>query len=169
MKKNIACIAALALAASVALLASVTFDPNTGIGFVGKGDVQLVYGWNNKALQDNAASVEFRANSVVVTEVSWICVRGEEQTQERARTTTTSVQGLVDSIARERNQITGFILTGYNGEPTQSSETEGPALNSCPAAASGWVLGTPAGEPVVVSSSSTLQVSTNGSDWSDLQ
>ena len=36
-----------ALAVSTAALATVTFDPATGIGFVGKGDVQLAFGWNN--------------------------------------------------------------------------------------------------------------------------
>src|ERR671918_1859956 len=48
----------------------VTVNPADGTGFVGKGDVQLIFGWNNKALQDNAGSVEFRANSTVVTETT---------------------------------------------------------------------------------------------------
>ena len=82
--------------------AAVTFDPATGTGFVGKGDVQLVYGWNNQALQTNALNVQFRANSEVVTEVSWVCTNSNnEHTQERARTTTNSVSGLVDTIARQ--------------------------------------------------------------------
>jgi hypothetical protein len=167
-------IGAAGAAVAVALLATsvyaaVNFDPATGTGLVGKGDVQLVYGWNNKALQDNAASVQFRAASEVVTEISWICTNSNnENTQERARTTTTTVEGVVSSIARERNQITGFILNGYVGTPEEGSTTEGNPLNSCPAAASGWSLTTPAGDPEVVRSSSALQVSINGSDWFDL-
>lgn len=31
-------------------LATVTFDPGTGTGFVGKGDVQNAFGWNNAQL-----------------------------------------------------------------------------------------------------------------------
>lgn len=44
--------------------ASVTFDPTTGAGFVGKGDVQTAFGWNNQALQANAADVTFSYNAV---------------------------------------------------------------------------------------------------------
>jgi hypothetical protein len=55
----------IALAFVAALLvvlpaaASVTFDPLTGTGFVGKGDVQSAFGWNNQQLQANAAGVSF--------------------------------------------------------------------------------------------------------------
>lgn len=31
--------------------ATVTFDPTTGKGFVGKGDLQTAFGWNNNQLQ----------------------------------------------------------------------------------------------------------------------
>jgi hypothetical protein len=140
--------------------ATITFNPTTGVGFVGKGDVQYTFGWNNQQLQSGAGSVQFRANSEVVTEVSWICTNSNnENIQERARTTTTSIQGLVDNIARERNQITGFNLTGYNTAtpPIQSSETDGPPLNSCPGGP--WSLTTPAGDPVEISNTTTLEVS----------
>jgi hypothetical protein len=150
-----------------AVSAAVTFDAATGEGFVGKGDVQLVYGWNNKALQDNADLVQFRANSVEVTEVSWICTNeNNNNIQERERTTTTTIAGVLSSTARERNQITGFLLMGYSGTPTQSSEADGPALNSCPSGP--WTLTTPAGDPEFVSSTGGLQVSINGTDWIDL-
>jgi hypothetical protein len=151
----------------IALLA-VTFDPESGNGFVGKGDVQLVYGWNNKALQDNAEVVQFRANSEVVTEVSWTCTNSNNQnTQERERTTTTTLQGLVESAARDKkNQVTGFFLEGFDGEPTDSSETEGNQLNSCPSGP--WSLTTPAGDPEVISTSGGLQVSIDGDEWIDL-
>jgi hypothetical protein len=156
-------IAGSALVAS-SVFAAVTFDPATGSGFVGKGDVHLVYGWNNKQLQDNAEDVEFRAKSEVVTEVSWICTNENNQNiQERERTTTTSIQGLVDSIARDKNQITGFILDGYSETPTPSSTTDGPAVNSCPSGP--WSLTTPAGDPEEVSSTSTLEVSIDGKNW----
>src|SRR5688500_14313060 len=39
-------------AATMAAYAAVVLDLSTGLGFVGKGDVQLAFGWNNKQLQD---------------------------------------------------------------------------------------------------------------------
>ena len=160
-KRTIALVAGAVAALTIAgaVFAAVTFDPATGTGFVGKGDVQLVFGWNNKALQDNAASVQFRANSTVVTERSWTCTNENNQNEQvRDRTTTTSIQGVVSSVARERNQITGFNLTGYSGDPTMTSETKGPPLNSCPSGQGGWTLTTPAGDPEVISSSTVLKV-----------
>lgn len=162
-----AALGAIALLATAAY-AAVIFDAATGVGFVGKGDVQLVFGWNNKALQDNAANVVFRARSEVVTEVSWECKNSNnDHIQPRARTTTTSIEGVLASVARERNQITGFTLTGYDGAPTMSSDTDGPPVDSCPSGF--WSLTTPAGDPVEVGSTNGLQVSSNGSTWMDLQ
>jgi len=131
-------LAVAAVAASVALVATsasaaVTFDPTTGAGFVGKGDVQLALGFNNKQLQDNAASLAFTYSVTSVTEATWTCDRDAgPQTQERANTTTTTTQGIVSTIARERNQITGFNLLGFSGSPSETSETDGPAVGSCP-------------------------------------
>ena len=57
MKKMLLAAAAATVFISAAALASVTFDPNTGTGFVGKGDIQVPMGWNNKQLQNNAGGV----------------------------------------------------------------------------------------------------------------
>ena len=160
--------ALLIMALAVPALAAVTFDPATGTGFVGKGDVQTAVGWNNKQLQADAESVRFQVSSEVVTEVSWVCTNSNnENIQERERTTTTTVQDVVTSIARERNQITGFILSRYSGTPTESSSSEVNPLNSCPSGP--WSLTSPAGDPEVVSSTSEFQVSINGTDWIVLQ
>jgi hypothetical protein len=64
---------ALCMAVAGVAYATITFDGVTGVGFVGKGDVQYTFGWNNKGLQDNADSVKFQATSTDVTEVSWEC------------------------------------------------------------------------------------------------
>lgn len=146
-------------------LAIVTFDPASGTGFVGKGDVQEVFGWNNKALQDNANSVQFRVVTEEVTETTWTCDRDAgPQTQERARTTTTETQGVVSSVARERNQITGFNLIGYEGTPTTTSTTEGPAVGSCP---TNWTV-TVGPDTETISSETNFQVSNDGTNWFDL-
>ncbi|MDP3878780.1 MAG: hypothetical protein Q8Q07_00540 [Dehalococcoidales bacterium] len=164
--------ALLALVATP-VFAAVTFDTETGVGFVGKGDVQLVYGWNDKALQNNAGEVQFRVISEVVTEVSWIATNtNNDQIQERSRTTTTSISGIFSSVSREilkggnSGKVNGFNLTGYDGVPTISSETEGPAVNSIPSGP--WELTTPAGDPEIVSETGGVQVSINGTDWFDL-
>lgn len=156
------------LALGGAAFAAVIFDPTTGEGFVGKGDVQLTFGWNNKALQDNANTVRFQVVSEVVTEVSWTCTNSNNDNEQvRQQTTTTTIEGLVESVARERRQVTGFILEGYDGDPVDGgSETDGPAIDSCPGGP--WSLTTPAGAPVVVDSSTAFQVKFSGSGWVEL-
>lgn len=171
MKKTITILAAcvaLAVFASAGF-AAVTFNAADGTGFVGKGDVQLVYSWNNKTLQDNAGSVGFRAASEVVTEVSWVCTNSKnDNTQEKERKTTTTVEGVVDSISRDKKgQITGFNLIGYAGGTTETVVTDGPSVDSCPGGKD-WSLTTPAGDPEEVSSSA-LQVTIDGADWFDVE
>lgn len=145
--------AAFSLIASPTM-AAVTFDATTGTGFVGKGDVQLALGISNADVQ-KLNDLSFASVSTAVTEVSWVCTNDRnENTQERARTTTTDVEGIVSATARVKNQITGYNLIGYSGTKTTSTSTEGPAVNSCPAGF--WTLTTPAGDPVEISNSSTL-------------
>jgi hypothetical protein len=181
-------IAALVVAGSA--LAAITFDPATGTGFVGKGDVQLVYGWNNKQAQDNASSVDFRAFSTVVSEVTWQCrndnIGQDGQAQEKERTTTTETQGLVTTVARENSKgkdgpVTGFYLNGYEGTVSVTETTDGPKApiynettgqwelqpGSCPANPSGWYLSVPPGDPVIdeEASSGGLEVTINGTIW----
>jgi hypothetical protein len=145
-KKSIIGIAAVAaIVASASVMAVVTVNPD-GTGFIGKGDVQLVYGWNNKDLQNKAGSVEFRVNSV--SESTWTCTKVNELgngnvneiVQQRAQSTST--QGLLDEVAREKSRgkdgpVTGFNLLGFVGGVTET--TDGPALESCPATQSGFV------------------------------
>jgi hypothetical protein len=135
----LAAAAATVVLAAAPAMASVSFDSSTGTGFVGKGDVQLAFGWNNKALQDNASNLVFSVSST--EESQWTCVKMvvtgngsvNEIVQERSSTTTT--EGIAYSIARENSKgkdgpITGFILNGYNGGVTTSHS--GPAVGSCP-------------------------------------
>ncbi len=162
-------IATFTRAASVALVgiglvastafAAVDFDPATGTGFVGKGDIQELYGWNNKQLNQNADDVKFRVVSETVTEVSWECTNdNNDKVQERERTTTTESTKVASHIERDnKKQITGFILDGYGATQSSDSTTDGPAVNSCPSGP--WSLTSPAGDPEVVSSTGEVQVS----------
>jgi hypothetical protein len=63
--------------------------------------------------------------------------------QERALTTTTTktTTSVVNSIARVKNQITGFNMEGFKSSvSTSDSIVDGPAVNSCPDANSGYVF-----------------------------
>lgn len=144
--------------------AAVTFDAATGTGFVGKGDVQLVFGWSNAQLQANAGAVTFRSEqtAIKVTEVSWVCRNAKnEQIQERERTTatTTTSSAVVSAALRDNRtkQVTGFNLIGNAGvQSTSTTANDGPPVNSCPNSPnSPWFLETPAGDPVTVEQSST--------------
>lgn len=126
--------AAAAAVVSTAAIAAVSVD-ETGNGFVGKGDVQLAFGWNNQALQRNASGVTFSYNAVeeykydctFTVEVGKDKVR-EPRTQNRG--TNTSVNSTIAYDTRVRNQITGFNLTGFG---TTTADGEAPVEGgSCP-------------------------------------
>lgn len=54
-----------ALAMTVTVMADVEdFDPETGTGFVGKGDVQSAFGWNNEEAQLHIPDVTFSVELV---------------------------------------------------------------------------------------------------------
>jgi hypothetical protein len=125
--------AGLALAAvSAVALASVTFNSATGVGFVGKGDVQIIYGWNNQQLQSGAGNVQFRFQDFEVA--TWNCEKifftGPDQIEHdiiQVRTNITNTEGIVASVGRLKTQVTGFNLNGYstlvitvNGPPVGS-------------------------------------------------
>lgn len=129
-----------AVTISTAAFAAVNFDPATGTGFVGKGDVQLTLGLNNAQLQALGTPTftyqEFAS-------VEWTCTKtqilpnGNVNETEQQRTNTTTTYGVFASEARVRNQITGFNLTGFS--TPLSTTTDGPAVGSCPANPSGFV------------------------------
>jgi hypothetical protein len=148
--------------------AAITFNPETGAGFIGKGDVQLTYGWTNKQLQDNASKVQFRTFAETEVEYEWVCTQyqnnGNVNTHEKASSTTTKINGVVSSVARVKNQVTGFNLTKYSAVKSESSSSQGPALNSCP---NNQDLTTAASleAPTSVTVSLKVQVSIDGVDW----
>lgn len=135
MRRMLASVAAATALVSTAAFAAVTFDETTGAGFVGKGDVQYTLGLNNAQVQ--AATLVFTYASTTETVTEWTCDRDAgPQTQERSSTVTSSTQGVVSAVARVKNQITGYTLSGFVGTPTTAVvATDGPAPLSCP---SGW-------------------------------
>jgi hypothetical protein len=135
---------ALTLGLCAASYAAVIVDVE-GNGFVGKGDVQLAFEWNNAELQANAAGVTFR---LVTGEevVTWQCEKeGAKNENIKTKSTVQNIGGAISYDARKnkQGQITGFILSGFDGD-AESSES-GPAVGTCPTDGSdkdnsGWQL-----------------------------
>jgi hypothetical protein len=107
------------LVAAGAVYATVTFDPATGKGFVGKGDVQLAFGWNDAQLQKNASGVSFTYDRTDTYEAVCTFITGEgtrgEQTHNVTHTTSTAVNSSVayENRLNPKSKITGFNLTGF--------------------------------------------------------
>lgn len=126
---------ALVIATTMPAMAAVTFDPETGTGFVGKGDVQDAFGWNNKALQDNANLVTFTyitTDKYVVTE-TWATGNPDNpkslNSHEVTVKKTVSVNGVVNGDPRQvkgQNQFTGFDLNGFIGTPDKTGDVPTP-------------------------------------------
>lgn len=119
MKKVLGGLAAGALAMGIfasSSLAAVTYDSTTGTGFVGKGDVQQVLGWNNAQLQKEANNLVFTYETVKSYEVTvqWTTAQGKngQKTHIVEHKRTSEVTSSLDSSARKANQFTGFFLNG---------------------------------------------------------
>lgn len=125
-----ACVLAGPAAAAVIL-------SDEGVGFVGKGDIQALFGWNNEQLQTNAAGIEFFYVSDQIY-VEWQCewTTGKNNTVH-TQTRSATVQAINASIAfdarkNKNGQVTGFNLLGWG--PTLSGDTFEP---ECPGNAGG--------------------------------
>lgn len=97
-----------------------TGDPiNTGTGFVGKGEVQTPWGWNNARLQSNASGVTFTVESDV--DYSAVCMwvtgegtRGEKEHRiTRNRSTSVDKEVLRELRTNPKSAVTGFNLLGF--------------------------------------------------------
>ncbi|XVV01441.1 hypothetical protein ACQPW3_29100 [Actinosynnema sp. CA-248983] len=110
--------AALGAAVLTGVAQAYTLDPVTGTGFVGKGEVQTPFGWNNAALQANAPGVSFTLESVRSYSAVCTWTTGEgtkgEKTHDVTHRKTSAVSSVVSYDARQRNQVTGFVLTGFS-------------------------------------------------------
>jgi hypothetical protein len=138
MKKLVTAAVIATMAVAQPASAAVTFDAIDGTGFVGKGDVQLAFGWNNAALQRNAAGVTFTFQQKDFYDVTceWETVTGGPRSKTIEHDVTiqknTQVRSSIVYDARVRNQITGFNLNGFSITVTTGSVPEVGA--SCPMA-----------------------------------
>ena len=149
----IAVAAALSLAGSGVASAAVTFDPATGTGFVGKGDVQTAFGLNNKQMQEHHTHVQF------VYEVSatysqecekFIETKKETKVIQNTFKKSVDVDATVASDSRKTGQWTGWFLNGYQDDVNIAVPTDlcNPGNESNQ---SGWV-------PATYEDNSTSQV-----------
>jgi hypothetical protein len=117
MKKLLSIVLSLVLVLgfSVTAFAAVSVNDN-GVGFVGKGDVQLAFGWNNAQLQKNASGVTFTyeaKDTYTVTE-EWDTKAGKKIVPHEIEVPKhVSVNATVAYDARVKNQINGFNLKGF--------------------------------------------------------
>lgn len=119
--------AALAFAAVATVVtsayAATSFDPSTGTGFAGKGDVQIPFGWSNSQLQAQAENVAFTYTKHEQYDV--VC---ESTVGRRVRQKTkTSMDHLWSSVVKDtrtnkRGAVTGFHLTGTSSTIVNEGE-----------------------------------------------
>jgi hypothetical protein len=129
MRKIILSVAMLgALAVPAVASASVAVDSN-GMGFVGKGDVQVAFGWNNATLQKNAAGVTFTSSQAAQQALS------QSATQVGTMAVTQSVSREVSCVIEQKTK------TFYN-EGTRSGERVGMRNGSRGGSRSGTLAGT---------------------------
>jgi hypothetical protein len=158
----VAMIAIMMIASTVS--AAVTFDAS-GSGFVGKGDVQTMYGWNNKQMNDRAGSISFKAEQKVTENYVWECVsvtkQGEKIT-ERSNRVTTFQRPITTTVTRDNKtgNVTGFSLKGSPGTSTTSvNGAEGCTNNS------DYVLDSYTSDPDAPTTTEEWLYVNNGSGW----
>ncbi len=98
--------------------AQITLEPQTGIGFVGKGAVQGAFHWNNAGLQANASGLAFSYTVSAVYQQSCVHTTGSEH--KVVQVTFNKTVDLDEDVAyaarrNPQDKINGFNLTGIAG------------------------------------------------------
>jgi hypothetical protein len=158
------------LAVSLNAAADVAYDAS-GVGFVGKGDVQDLFGWNSNTLNANAASLQFQL--LTVSGATWQCLG--YNSQNKSVLTTHGLEGsavesavAVEVRKNKHGNVTGFELNGADTSAvtyTEVGKCPSPNLNARwvqqPALVEGSLVYSGGGDPL-------LQVSSDGVIWHDL-
>ncbi|WP_030274548.1 hypothetical protein [Streptomyces sp. NRRL B-24484] len=111
-------VAALALGAAPASAAA-GFDPATGTGFIGKGDVQTALGFNNAALQKavDAKSLSFTAKQPATQSLAQDVTQSASQTGTQSATQT-GTQTATQTATQAIVQTLTCTFTNGNGTKT---------------------------------------------------
>jgi hypothetical protein len=136
-------------AATLIAYAAVTIDLDTGMGWIGKGDVQVACQYNNRAMQGAADKVSFFYQEQEAVEQD--CYDNERgvKTYAGTRTKTTSLIDVYVDDPRKNSSgkdgpTTGFRLVGIDPEGSVDEKTnwnDGGTGNGCPEGSS------PQGQP----------------------
>ena len=169
MRNRLLALSAL-LAISATATAEVSYDAN-GVGFVGKGDVMDVFGWNNAALQANAASLTFQL--LTTSGATWQCLGYNPQgkpvlTTHGLESSTVGSAVAFDVRKNKKGDVTGIDLYGADMAAvtyTEVGKCPSPSLSAKwvqqPALVEGSLVYSGGGDPM-------LQVTSDGLIWHDL-
>lgn len=103
-------VAIFACAAVSGASAAVELDPSSGTGFVGKGDVQDAFAWNDANLQQNA---RFVGLFYVATEIYTVTCTGSAGTQIHLAQAGASGQLITQPRTNPQGRVNGFDLLGF--------------------------------------------------------
>ena len=136
--------AALVLSAAAPAMAVAVYDAETGIGTVGKGDVQVPFGWNNATLQNNAAAVTFTyveaieydvtcKQQIEVTEINPANGKEQKKKVNVFNTSDASAAVVYDTTKATKNNpngsVTGFKITSTTLASSGAAPVEGSACS----------------------------------------
>lgn len=110
-----------------AVSASAYTMDETGKGWVGKGEVQTVFGYNNATMQANVGAISFSYDSSVTYAQDCYKMVGGVKNPQRVEVTFTksqTVSAVVGSDARKTGQWTGWFLTGFSSTTGDTTAPE---------------------------------------------
>jgi hypothetical protein len=130
MMKRTAVLALTGIALAATTAVAYTID-DAGFGWVGKGEVQTVFGLNNARMQAAHTRVVFDYEATTV--YSWQCewYTGADHNlshHTHPQTTSRAVSAAIGSGSRPTGQWTGWNLTGFEG----ATATGGDFTATCP-------------------------------------
>jgi hypothetical protein len=128
---------ALAMTTATVLADLEDFNPATGTGFLGKGDVQSAFGWDNAEAQANIPNISafFTELTQHVEQACYTEGANQVFVTNRVGTRTSAPIGL-NWEPRIHQQIDGIYFLGYTSDPDEALEDSeidwvGPN-NGCP-------------------------------------
>jgi len=136
IRKSFLIAAAAAVTLSTAAYAAVSFDEVTGSGFVGKGDIQLLTGWNNVQAQQRIPGITFSTESTEAWgyECEWFTGPVSNRTRHTGERKSTSAINSSVAFGLRTNkvdQITGINLLTY-GATVVTGNTVPQVGDACP-------------------------------------
>jgi hypothetical protein len=146
MRKNLFVLFAVALMfGAVPMFGEVLWTPQDG-GFIGKGDVQLVLGLNNKQMQSTPVNFTFEELSIA-ERICRIPQSDETSAATKTLTKSQSVNATVVTEARLKNQMTGWF--GAPVDADGAGDPGEPALCSHPFSEQVGIVTYTSGDPVL--------------------